>query len=343
LVNTHNIHRIVEIVEELLHGNIMEALTIENTIKSDLPGIRTNNVIGIVPIASGCSDRCTYCSVKLIKGNIFSYPESSIINAVKKNVKDGCKEIWITSQDSGAYGLDNGKRGLPKLLDKILEEVQGNYKIRLGMINPGHVKYLADDIIQIFQDDRMFKFLHIPVEAGNNEVLGKMNRKYNVHEFKEMIEKFKRYVKGITIATDIIVGFPTETELQFQDSLHLIQEIKPDVINISRFSSRPNTKAERMKQVSSNIKKERSKALTDLFLTIALKQNKKWIGWKGKILIDEVGKDNTWIGRNFAYKPVIVKGNYKLGDNIDVEIKDVTAHDLRVNIPAEKIEISSKI
>ena len=135
LVNTHNIHRIVEIVEELLHGNIMEALTIENTIKSDLPGIRTNNVIGIVPIASGCSDRCTYCSVKLIKGNIFSYPESSIINAVKKNVKDGCKEIWITSQDSGAYGLDNGKRGLPKLLDKILEEVQGNYKIRLGMID----------------------------------------------------------------------------------------------------------------------------------------------------------------------------------------------------------------
>ncbi|MDP6547484.1 MAG: tRNA (N(6)-L-threonylcarbamoyladenosine(37)-C(2))-methylthiotransferase [Candidatus Woesearchaeota archaeon] len=343
LVNTHNIHRIVEIVEELLHGNIMEALTIENTIKADLPGIRTNNVIGIVPIASGCSDRCAYCSVKLIKGNIFSYPESSIINAVKKNVKDGCKEIWITSQDSGAYGLDNGKRGLPKLLDEILEEVQGNYKIRLGMINPGHVKYIADDIIQIFQDDRMFKFLHIPVEAGNNEVLGKMNRKYNVHEFKEMIEKFKRYVKGITIATDIIVGFPTETELQFQDSLHLIQEIKPDVINISRFSSRPNTKAERMKQVSSNIKKERSKALTDLFLTIALKQNKKWIGWKGKILIDEIGKDNTWIGRNFAYKPVIVKGNYKLGDNIDVEIKDVTAHDLRVNIPAEKIEISSKI
>jgi tRNA A37 methylthiotransferase MiaB len=178
----------------------------------------------------------------------------------------------------------------------------------------------------------MFKFLHIPAESGNNEVLGKMRRKYNVHEFKETINKFRRYVKDITIATDIIVGFPTETELQFQDSLHLIQEIKPDVLNISRFSPRPYTVAARMKQLPSNIKKERSKILTELYINTALKQNKKWLGWKGMIIIDEVGKDNTWVGRNFAYKPVIIKGNFNFGDEVNVKIKDASAYDLKADV-----------
>ena len=328
LVNTHNIHRIREAVEELLQGNVLEALTQERINKAGLPKLRTNKVIGIVPIASGCADFCTYCSVKLIKGNIFSYPEAHIVNEVKRNVKQGCKEIWLTSQDNGAYGLDTGKRRLPNLLNEILDKIEGNYKIRLGMINPRHVMGMIDELIQIYQEDKVFKFLHVPIESGNNEILGKMRRKYNVHEFKEMVNKFRRYVKNLTIATDMIVGFPTETELQFQDSLHLIQEVKPDVINISRFSSRPNTAAARMKQVSSNIKKERSKILTELYINTALKQNKKWLGWEGKVIIDEIGKNNTWIGRNFAYKPVIIKGNFNLGQEVDVKITDCTAYDL---------------
>ena len=332
LINTHNIHRIREAVEESLQGNILEALTKERINKANVPKISTNKIIGIVQIGSGCADFCAYCSVKLIKGNIFSYPKTQIINEVKKNVESGIKEIWLTSQDNGAYGLDKGKRKLPHLLNEILDKVEGNYKIRLGMINPRHVMSMIDELIHIYQDERMFKFLHIPIESGNNEILGKMRRKYNVHEFKETINKFRRYVKDITIATDIIVGFPTETELQFQDSLHLVQEIKPDILNISRFSARPNTTALRMKQISGGIKKERSRALTELFNEIALKQNKKWLGWKGKILIDEIGKNNTWIGRNFAYKPVIVKGNFSLGQKIDVEVKNASAYDLKADI-----------
>ena len=341
LINTHNIPRIVEAVEESLQGNILEALTQERIIKVELPKVRTNKVIGIIPIASGCDDFCTYCSVKLIKGNIFTYPESYIVKEVKKNIRQGCKEIWLTSQDNGAYGLDTGKRRLVNLLNEILDNVEGSYKIRLGMINPRHVMSMIDDLIQIYQDDRMFKFLHIPIESGNNEILGKMKRKYNVHEFKEMVDKFRRYVKDVTISTDIIVGFPTETELQFQDSLNLIQDIKPDLVHIARFSPRPNTAAARLKgQTNECIKKERSKALTELFSNIAIKENKKWIGWQGKIIIDEVGKNNTLIGRNFAYKPVIIKGNFDLGDKIEVKIKDATAYDLRataIDVPEIKL------
>ncbi len=333
LINTHNIHRIVEAVEESLHGNVLEALTQERPLKVNLPKIRTNKVVGIVPIASGCADFCAYCSVKLIKGNIFSYPEAYVVNEVKRNIEQGCKEIWLTSQDNGAYGMEKDEHNLTILLHAILNKVPGDYKIRLGMINPRHVMAMIDELLKIYQDDRMFKFLHIPIEAGNNEVLGKMKRKYTVHNFKDMVERFRRYVKDITIASDIIVGFPTETELQFQDSLHLVQEVKPDVLNIARFSPRPNTAAARMHgQVSSNIKKERSKSITELYRSIALNQNKKWIGWEGKIIIDEYGKNSTMVGRNFAYKPVIVKGSFNFGDEVDVKIKDATAFDLRAEV-----------
>jgi len=339
LINTHNIHRIVDAVEEGLQGNVLEALTQERINKAELPKIKTNKVVGIIPIASGCDDFCSYCSVKLIKGDIFTYPESYIVNEVKKNVEQGCKEIWLSSQDNGAYGLDKGKRRLAILLNEILDNVPGDYKIRLGMINPRHVTSMIDELIQVYQEDRMFKYLHISVESGNNEVLGKMKRKYNVYQFKEMVDKFRKYVKDVTIATDMIVGFPTETELQFQDSLHLIQEVKPDILNISVFSSRPNTVAARMKQIPRDIKKERSKALTELFGNIALKQNKKWFGWEGKIIIDEVGKNNTFVGRNFAYKPVIVKGSFSLGDEVNVKINDATAYNLRADAATADIRL----
>ena len=198
------------------------------------------------------------------------------------------------------------------------------------MLNPRHIPEIIDDLIQAYQEDKMFKFLHIPVEAGNNEVLGKMNRKYNVFQFKEIVEKFKRYVKDITIATDIIVGFPSETEAQFHDTLELVQEIKPDVLNIARFSPRPHTIAAKMAdQISGEKKKDRSRVLTELFISIALKNNQEWVGWKGNIIIDEIGKNETFVGRNFAYKPVIVKGNFQLGDEVDVIVNDATSYDLR--------------
>ena len=342
LINTHNINKIVDAVEESMHGNVLEALTQENIIKVGLPKLRLNKVVGIVPIASGCADNCTFCSVKLVKGEIFSYPEDYIVEEVKRSVERGCKEIWLTSQDNGAYGLDNGERKLPNLLDNILNNVKGNYKIRLGMINPRHVLSMIDKLLQIYQDDRMFKFLHISAESGNNEILGKMKRDYNVHNFKEIVDKFRRYVKDVTIATDIIVGFPTETELQFQDSLHLIQDVKPDMLNIAEFITRPYTESALISgKIPADIKKERSRTLKELFNRIALQQNRKWLGWHGKVIVDEYYKNNTFIARNFAYKPVIVSGNYSLGDEINVKIKDATAYDLKAdNFHVPELEVN---
>ncbi|MBI2208153.1 tRNA (N(6)-L-threonylcarbamoyladenosine(37)-C(2))-methylthiotransferase [Candidatus Woesearchaeota archaeon] len=342
LINTHNIHRVVEAVEESLQGNILEALAHEQRIKDSLPKIKTNKIIGIIPIANGCADNCAYCSSKLVKGNIFSYPEAYVVDEVKKAVDDGCKEIWLTSEDNGAYGLDNNEYKLPALLNAILEKAPGNYKIRLGAANPRHVLAMIDELIAAYRDDRMFKFLHIPAESGNNEILGKMDRKYSVHDYKQIVEKFRRYIPDITIASDMIVGFPTETELQFQDSLHLIQDVKFDILNIARYSSMHKPAGAGMEgQVPVNIRNERSREMTELFERIALHKNRNWIGWEGSIIVDEKGKDNTMVGRNFAYEPVVVPGSCNLGQEVYVKILYATPYDLRGKVIEKTVGMDS--
>lgn len=328
LINTHNIKSIVDVVEELLNDNVVEMMTKEREIKINLPKVRENPIVGIVPILSGCNNSCSYCSVKLIKGRLLSYPIETIVDEVKKCLNDGCKEIWITSMDNAAYMLEHGRSKLPELMKKVLE-IDGKFFVRLGMMNPSDLMPVLDDMIEIYKDPKMFKFLHIPVQSGNDEILKLMNRKYTVDDFKNIVAKFRKEILNITISTDVIAGFPTETEEQFKDSLDLIKEIKPEVLNISMFRPRPRTNAFSMAQLPSRISKDRTRLLTDIFQNIARMNNEKWIDWKGNVLIDEVGKENSFIGRNIYYKPVVVKGNLKLGDIAEVKIKQVTSFDLR--------------
>ncbi len=332
LIDTHNIKRITEAVEEAINDSKIEILGHGREIKLDLPKIRKNPVVGIVPILNSCALDCSYCSVKKVKGELFSYPAENILKEINNCLGDNCREIWITSQDNAAYGLENKENKLPELLNEIVK-INRDFFIRLGMMNPGNVLPILGRLIEAYKDKKIFKFLHIPVQSGNDKILKLMNRKYTVEQFKEIIKKFREAIPGITISTDIICGFPTETEGQFQDSLELIKEIKPDVLNISRFMARPGTKAAYMEgQIVGRITKDRSRLLTDIFGNIARMQNEKWLDWEGEVLIDEKGKDDSWIGRNFAYRPVVVKGDFKLGDVVKVKINSVTSYDLRGEI-----------
>jgi len=317
LVGVNHIKDIVKAV-----GRHQELISKQKEIKLCLPKIRKNKIINIVQILEGCKGNCAYCIVKLVKGDLHVYPEKEILKEIKQSIKQGCKEIWLTSQDSAAYP------DLPRLLDKITK-INGDFIVRLGMSNPNNVLPMLSELIHSFSSEKIFKFLHIPVQSGNNTILKSMNRYYKINDFKKIVKVFRKEFPEITIATDIICGFPGETEKQFNDTLKLIKDIKIGVINISRFGARPGTKAKEMKQLPGEIINERSKKLTKLFLESAKKENQRWIGWAGNILIDEKGKNDAWIGRNFAYKPVIVKGNYHLGQKINVTIKSATAHDLR--------------
>lgn len=328
-VNTHNFGKISAVVENSLNGNVLELLDKKYEQKVNLPSIRKNPVVGIVPILNGCNYFCTFCSTKLVKGKLFSYPMDAVRQDAKEHLKSGCREIWITSNDTGAYMVEQGgKQKIVELLKQILS-IPIDFKLRLGMMNPGNTITILDELIEIYKNPKMFKFLHIPVQSGNNEILKLMNRKYTIEDFFDVVNEFRKNIPEITISTDIIAGFPSETDEQFEDSLNLLKKVKPDVLNLSRYAAREGTIAAKMKHLSTNTLKQRSRIMTNRYREIALEKNKKWIGWQGKVLIDEKGKHDSWIGRNYCYKPVVIKGNFNLGDEIDVEIVDATSFDLR--------------
>ncbi len=331
LIGPNNINRIVEVVEETLNGNIVVALADEKIERLKLPKIRRNSIIEILPVSSGCLGSCAYCIVKKARGSLVSYSPAEIINHAKESIVAGVREIWITSQDTGCYGNDI-KTSLPELLEQLCK-LDGDFRIRVGMANPNWVKGYLSELIRAFKHPKIFKFLHIPLQSGNNDILKRMNRNYAKEDFMRIVSTFRAEIPAITIATDVICGFPGETKEQFMETYNLIKDIEPDVLNISRFSPRPHTQAFFMAdQIEGGEIKERSRFMTTGFDWIALKRNKRWKNWEGNIIIDETGKNNTLVGRNFAYKPVIIEGAFKPGQNVKVKIVDTTKHDLRAEV-----------
>lgn len=331
LVGTKQIHHIVEAVEESLNNNIVQMLETGEMPPLNLPKIRKNHLIEIIPISRGCLSACTFCKTKAARGNLQSYHLEEIIAMAKQGVQEGVKEIWLTSQDTLCYGFDIGTN-IAHLLEELIN-LPGSFKIRIGMGNPVHLPTIKEKLFPLLNHEKVFQFLHIPLQSGNNDVLKDMRRGNTKEEFVALVREARNSIPRLTLATDIIVGYPTEKEEDFWETLNIVRETTPDIINISRFWARPKTPAAKMKQLPVEVVKHRSKVLTDIFSSIARMQNEQWIGWKGEILIDEEGKlEKQWIGRNSSYKPVLVEGNFKLGDIVPVKITTVSTFDLRGEI-----------
>jgi MiaB-like tRNA modifying enzyme len=281
-------------------------------------------IIAPISIAEGCLFSCSYCITSSARGKLKSYPEEEIGQDICHTLAQGCKEIQLTAQDTSSYGLDI-RSNLGKLLNYVCK-IKGDYKIRVGMMNPYTAMKNIDSIIKGYDDFKIYKFLHLPVQSGDNDILKKMNRKYTVEDFLEILEKFRLKYSNITISTDVIVGFPTETDEQFNRTIDLLKNVKPDITNITRFSARPYTEAKSMKgRIKTEIVKQRSKILTDLCKKISKKNNIKNIGKKYNTLITEIGKNKTFVGRTDFYKPVVIKEKVKIGDFVRVKIIDATS------------------
>jgi threonylcarbamoyladenosine tRNA methylthiotransferase CDKAL1 len=330
VIGTNQINNVVEVVDETLKGNTVQLLKKDKNPRLNIPKVRKNSIIEIVPINEGCLGSCNFCLTKFARGHLLSYEPKQIIKHIRHALNDGVKEIWLTSQDTACYGYDINTN-IVELLKKIIE-LKRDFKIRLGMGNPDYLPDYLDELIEVFKDPRIYNFVHIPVQAGSNKVLKDMKREYTVESFIDIVNKFRAVHPNINLATDIIVGYPGETDEEFQETINVVNETKPDVINISKFWPRPGTVAAKKHPLPTKLVKERGIELMNEFQKISLENNQKWIGWTGNVLINEKGKDNSWIGRNYAYKPVIIKGNYKIGDNVSVKINEVTWFDLRGEI-----------
>jgi threonylcarbamoyladenosine tRNA methylthiotransferase CDKAL1 len=173
VIGTRQIIHVVDIVRDTLNGKITQNIENDKNERLNLPKIRRIGVVEIIPISEGCMSNCTYCKTKYARGELLSYPKERIIAQFKSAMKDGCKEFWITSQDNGCYGFDiyrKEKYFLPQLLNDLLV-LDGDFRIRLGMSNPDHVDRIKEELVETFKHPKMFKFLHIPVQSGNDRVL----------------------------------------------------------------------------------------------------------------------------------------------------------------------------
>jgi len=325
LLGPNSIGKTLQVIESALDGQKMIALEDTDISKVGLPKIRLNSAIGIVEIASGCMSECTFCQTKLAKGDLTSYRIGDIVRQVQTEISDGCNEVWLTSTDNGCYGLDIGS-DLPELI-RAVSEIDQKFFIRVGMMNPMYMPKIRDSLLKSFESSKVFKFLHVPVQSGSNQVLNDMKRGHTEQTFRDITQQFRKKFDKFTISTDIIVGFPTETEEDFEQTLKLLEETKPDIVNLSRYSQRPGTDAAEMNQIDVIEVKRRSKIAYELINKISEENNRNWIGWEGQVTFDEEHEGQIR-GRNFAYKPIFVKEKPRIGQISNVKIIDTTTHSL---------------
>lgn len=282
--------------------------------------IVSNEKTAIIPIAQGCRGNCTYCITRFARGTLKSYDASAIKERFDNLVDRGVKEILITAQDTGCYGADTGT-DLGELIRLLLTK-EGNYRIRVGMMNPNSLKPVLNSILDAFGDERVYKFLHIPVQSGSDSVLKNMKRHYTVEEFFTLIDRIRARYPDISIATDLIAGFPEESDEDHRKSLDLIEKLKADTINITRFSPRPGTAAFDMRQINGRILKERSSELTVMKNKIEADINSTMVGKVYPALVSEKSADGSVIARTNNYRPIVIKEDIPLGSMVDVKVTE---------------------
>lgn len=325
LLGPNSLGRAVSVIDATLDGRRAVELDDTDVSKTGLPKVRLNPAVGIIEIASGCMSECTFCQTKLAKGGLQSYRLGDIVRQARAEIDDGCREVWLTSTDNGCYGLDIGT-DLPELIDAV-SDIPRDFRIRVGMMNPMYMPRIRDGLLRSFQNSKVYRFLHVPVQSGSDHVLRDMGRGHTAETFRSTVRQFRETFGEFTISTDIIVGFPSETDADFAETLRLLEETRPEVVNLSRYSARPGTPAADMEQVDVRTVRRRSRAVYELANRISLESNRGWIGWTGKVLFGEAA-DGGAKGRNFAYKPVFVDGMVGLGQSHTVRITRATNHSL---------------
>lgn len=277
--------------------------------KLELPRLWKSGVVFVIPISEGCLNGCTYCATRFARGVLKSYKPELVVKWVKEALAKGYKEIQLSSEDTGCYGFDIGTN-LAELLDEITA-IEGDFRIRVGMMNPNHVIKFLDELIEAYQDPKVYKFLHLPVQSGDNEILRRMGRNYTVEEFEEIVREFRKKIPGLNLNTDIIVGFPGESEEAFQNTVELVKRVRPDKINVSRYSPRPGTIAAKWKQLPGWKVKERSRILHRLRLQIAYEINQTYLGKSVEVLVHGQGEKGGIDARTFNYKEIILDAGEK--------------------------------
>ncbi|MDY0360114.1 MAG: tRNA (N6-isopentenyl adenosine(37)-C2)-methylthiotransferase MiaB [Desulforegulaceae bacterium] len=339
---TSAIHRLPEIVRRAENGEKISdtsegGVIIETGSNPDLPDEITPS--GFVSIMRGCNNFCTYCIVPFVRGREQSRDHTEILEEIKRRSLKGMKEITLLGQNVNSYGKKASMPDFPDLL-YMVSEIDGIERIRFATSHP---KDLSDKLVDCFKNiDKLCRHFHIPVQSGSDKILSDMNRKYSVEHYFQRIQALRKACPEIELSTDIIVGFPGETEKEFNETLNLLKEVQYDNVFAFAYSDRPGTKAALFEnKVDDNIKKERLNNLLDIQNDITKHKNSAFMNKNVKILVErqEYGEEKNFIlsGRTFGNRIVHVEepaecfiGNKKLkGEIVDVTITKTLGHSLK--------------
>ena len=232
------------------------------------------------------------------------------------------EEIQLTAQDTAAFGRDSGE----KLSDLIKEvaNLNGDFRIRVGMMHPKNILNDVDEIIDVMKHPKVYDFIHLPVQSGSDKVLSDMRRGHTVSQYKEIVSKFRNEIPNLTLATDIIVGYPTESDEDFDETVELLEEIKPNLIHLSKYQHRIGAISSSLKEIPHQTMKKRSKFLSQIKEKITEEENVELVGSVQEVLVIEKGSKGGYIAKTNSYIPVIVD-DVELGTFVRVKITEATS------------------
>ena len=326
IFGTHTLQNLPENIYKAIIENrkVKDVIDIDGEIYEGLPIKRNDNFKASVTIMYGCNNFCTYCIVPYVRGRERSREPEMILEEVKGLAKEGYKEITLLGQNVNSYVGNDKIRNFADLLNEVCK-VDGIERIKF--ISP-HPKDFTDDVIDaIANNEKICRIIHLPLQSGNTKVLKEMNRKYTKEQYLVLAEKMKERIPGVVFSTDIIVGFPGETDEEFEDTLDVVRKVNFEQIFMFIYSKREGTvAAAREDQVPEEQKHVRFDKLKELYESKIDENNEKYIGTNQKILLENLSKynENTYEGRTSSIKIVIIDKNdsYKIGDIVNVKITE---------------------
>ena len=321
-IGPHQLNKSADVVNATYCGDIIRETGFSKESKVNVPKVMDDSLIHIIQICEGCLGACTFCCTRFARGPLNSYPIEDIVAEARMAIENGACEIQLNAQDTAAFGRDSGE----KLSDLIKEvaNLDGDFRVRVGMMHPKNILNDVDEIIEAMKHPKVYDFIHLPVQSGSDKVLSEMRRGHNISQYKEIVSKFKNEIPGIALAVDIIVGYPTETDEDFNETVKLLNEIKPSLIHLSKYQHRIGAISSSLDEIPREIMKERSKFLSQIKSEITEEENKELVGSIQNVLVVEKGSKGGFIAKTNSYIPVIVD-DVELGTFVDVKITEATS------------------
>ena len=320
-IGPHQLNKTADVVMSAIAGEVSREFGFSDEPKVCVPKMRQDPYIHVIQICEGCLGSCTYCCTRFARGHLNSYSIKDIVSEARQAIEDGCVEIELTAQDTSAFGKDTGER-LADLIKEVAS-LEGDFRVRVGMMHPKNIGNDLEDLIDAFKLEKVYKFIHLPIQSGSDAVLKHMRRNHTVNDYKRIVYRFREEIPDITIATDIIIGYPTETEEDFMMTADLIEEIKFNLIHLSKYQHREGATSSSLDNIPFEDMKRRSKYLSDIKFDLLEEENKVLKDKELNALVVEEGSKGGFIAKTDSYIPVVVH-DVELGEFIRVHIDETT-------------------